>query len=93
MFCLPAILVPYPYAWRYQKVNADYLAGHGAATVLEDARLKEQLLPTIRGLIGNTVRLETMRTAMRSLATPQAAKHLAELVKEMSNRQKERRRS
>jgi len=93
LFGLPAILVPYPYAWRYQKVNADYLAGHGAATVLEDARLKEQLLPTIRGLIGNTVRLETMRTAMRSLATPQAAKHLAELVKEMGNRPKERRRS
>ena len=44
-FGLPAILVPYPYAWRYQKVNADYLANHGAAVVLEDARLKDDLLP------------------------------------------------
>jgi UDP-N-acetylglucosamine--N-acetylmuramyl-(pentapeptide) pyrophosphoryl-undecaprenol N-acetylglucosamine transferase len=93
LFGLPAILVPYPYAWRYQKVNADYLAGHGAATILEDAQLADQLLPTIRGLIGNTVRLETMRTAMRSLATPQAAKRLAEMVKEMGIRPRNRRRS
>lgn len=30
-FGLPAILVPLTFAWRYQKVNADYLTDHGAA--------------------------------------------------------------
>jgi UDP-N-acetylglucosamine--N-acetylmuramyl-(pentapeptide) pyrophosphoryl-undecaprenol N-acetylglucosamine transferase len=93
LFGLPAVLVPYPYAWRYQKVNADYLAGHGAAVILEDARLKEELLPTIRDLVTNTLRLETMRTAMRSLATPRAAAHLAELVKELGSRTKSWRRA
>ncbi len=39
MFGLPSILVPYPYAWKYQKVNADTLASHGAAVVLENEKL------------------------------------------------------
>ena len=29
-FGIPAILVPYPHAWRYQKVNADYLGKPGS---------------------------------------------------------------
>lgn len=70
-FGLPAILVPYPYAWRYQKVNADWLAGRGAALVMADERMSETLLPTIRDLIHDAPRLNSMCEAARALAQPE----------------------
>ncbi len=79
---LPAILVPYPHAWRYQKVNADYLAGQGAALVLDDASLKSDLAGAVKNLMADASRLERMRQAMRALARPQAAAGIAgQLVK------------
>jgi UDP-N-acetylglucosamine--N-acetylmuramyl-(pentapeptide) pyrophosphoryl-undecaprenol N-acetylglucosamine transferase len=76
-FGLPAILVPYPHAWRYQKVNAEYLARHGAAVIVEDSRLEDELLDTVKVLLDNPGKLERMRSAMRSLAQPGAAEHIA----------------
>jgi UDP-N-acetylglucosamine--N-acetylmuramyl-(pentapeptide) pyrophosphoryl-undecaprenol N-acetylglucosamine transferase len=85
MFGLGAILVPYPYAWRYQKVNADYLAARGAAVRLDDEALKSQLLVTVRGLLGHPDRLTAMRAAARALAVPNAAQQIAnELVQLMA---------
>ena len=76
LFGLPAILVPYPYAWRYQKVNADYLVRQGAAVMLEDAHLQERLLPAVLGLLGDISKLTSMRTAMQSLSHPRAAEEI-----------------
>ncbi len=87
-FGLPAILVPYPYAWRYQKVNAAYLQDNGAALLLEDERLAGDLLDTIRTLLGDAPRLQAMRSAMRSLACPQAADEIAALLVELAHRRK-----
>jgi UDP-N-acetylglucosamine--N-acetylmuramyl-(pentapeptide) pyrophosphoryl-undecaprenol N-acetylglucosamine transferase len=84
LFGLPAILVPYPYAWRYQQVNAEYLASRGAAVILKDDELPPRLLPEIRRLIANRSGLEEMRRAMRSLAQPQAADTLAALLEGMA---------
>ncbi len=67
-FGLPSILVPYPHAWRYQKVNADYLAARGAALVMNDADMAEQLLPTVRTLLESSQQLRDMRTAAERLA-------------------------
>ena len=39
-FGLPAILVPYPHAWRYQKQNAEYLQENGGAAILKDEELE-----------------------------------------------------
>jgi UDP-N-acetylglucosamine--N-acetylmuramyl-(pentapeptide) pyrophosphoryl-undecaprenol N-acetylglucosamine transferase len=82
LFGLPAVLVPYPYAWRYQKVNADYLAGRNAAVILQDELLDDDLLPVIKDLLQNEHKRDAMRTAMKNLAMPSAAKAIAsQLVK------------
>jgi UDP-N-acetylglucosamine--N-acetylmuramyl-(pentapeptide) pyrophosphoryl-undecaprenol N-acetylglucosamine transferase len=80
VFGLPAVLVPYPYAWRYQKVNADYLSSRGAAVTVEDADLAGRLLPTVAEILGNPERLEAMRAAMRGLARPGAAEQIGQEI-------------
>jgi undecaprenyldiphospho-muramoylpentapeptide beta-N-acetylglucosaminyltransferase len=80
LFGLPAILVPYQFAWKYQRVNAGYLAKHAAALILPAEQLPAQLLPTIRDLFSSPEKLEGMRQSMRSLARPGAAAHIARLL-------------
>ncbi|MHC1784426.1 MAG: undecaprenyldiphospho-muramoylpentapeptide beta-N-acetylglucosaminyltransferase [Anaerolineaceae bacterium] len=79
-FGLPAILVPYPHAWRYQKVNADFLAGHGAARVIRDEDLVEIILPMVQGLLNDPEKLAGMGVAAANLAAPKAAENLANLL-------------
>jgi len=74
------VLVPYPHAWRYQQVNAKYLAGRGAALVLPDERLKEDLLSTVTELLGDAKRLAAMGQAMRALDRPGAAQAVADEI-------------
>jgi UDP-N-acetylglucosamine--N-acetylmuramyl-(pentapeptide) pyrophosphoryl-undecaprenol N-acetylglucosamine transferase len=76
-FGLPAILVPYPYAWRYQKVNAEYLVSRGAGVLMEDAAMPRDLLPTIRALVDEPGRLAQMREHARRLARPDGAVNAA----------------
>lgn len=83
LFGLPAILVPYPYAWRYQKVNADYLAKLGAAVLLPDQELQDHLLEKISSLLQSQKQLQSMRRAMQSLAHPQASSQLADLLRQL----------
>jgi len=80
LFGLPAVLVPYPYAWRYQKINAEYLARRGAAVILPDAELPERLVAVVRALMDDDERRARMSAAMRELAQPHAAAEIAEML-------------
>lgn len=81
-FGLPAVLVPYPYAWRYQKVNADYLTEQNAAVILQDDLLDDKLVLTIKDVLMNEHKREAMRDAMKKLSNPNASRMIAsQLVK------------
>ncbi len=84
LFGLPAILVPYPYAWRYQKVNASYLVDRGAAVMIRDENLNQDLQKKIRDLIFDQQKLKRMSQAMAKLATPEAAANIAQMIIEMT---------
>jgi UDP-N-acetylglucosamine--N-acetylmuramyl-(pentapeptide) pyrophosphoryl-undecaprenol N-acetylglucosamine transferase len=83
-FGLPAVLVPYPHAWRYQKVNADYLADRGAAIRVSDQDLADQLAEVVLDLLLDEERLEEMALAAASLDTPDSAEKLARLLIDVS---------
>ncbi len=86
-FGVPAVLVPYPHAWRYQKVNADFLAERGAALRLDDEQMGEALLPMLRGLLGDESRRRAMGAAARALDRPEAARHIGELLQRLAEGQ------
>jgi UDP-N-acetylglucosamine--N-acetylmuramyl-(pentapeptide) pyrophosphoryl-undecaprenol N-acetylglucosamine transferase len=71
------VLVPYPYAWRYQKVNADTLVQQGAAIMLEDDKLSDQIVLVVSDLLGQPIKLASMRNAMQRLSRPEAASEIA----------------
>ena len=84
LFGLPAILVPYPYAWRYQKINASFLADRGAAVILKDEDLETDLLATVQKMMADPDMLTQMSQAMSHLASPDAAERIAHLIHEMA---------
>jgi len=84
LFGLPVILVPYPHAWRYQKVNAEMLTRRGAALMIEDAKLKSGLALTVEKLLETPEKLAAMRAAMASLRAPEAATNIARQLMELA---------
>ena len=86
LFGVPAILVPYPYAWRYQKVNADYLVSKDAALMIRDEELPAQITKAASDLLGSPEKLAAMKAAMKRLAKPQAAERILELTRETAEK-------
>ncbi len=83
-FGLPAILVPYPHAWRYQKINAEYLAQHGAAQILPDDQLADRLPDLIQQLIESPGKLRNMHNAMHALAQSGSAERIADQLLDLA---------
>jgi UDP-N-acetylglucosamine--N-acetylmuramyl-(pentapeptide) pyrophosphoryl-undecaprenol N-acetylglucosamine transferase len=84
-FGLPAIVIPYPYAWRYQKINAQYLVEHKAAIMLPDEEMDDRLLNEISQCLEEPQRLDEMRSAMHSLSKPDAAQQIGNLITQQFN--------
>ena len=78
----PAVFVPFPRAADdHQRVNAEVLARHGAAVVVEESRLDGVWLSeTIATLLQDSRRLERMSQSARELAHPNAAKDIAAMA-------------
>jgi len=82
----PAIFVPFPRAADdHQRVNAEALAGSGAAVVVEESKLEGVwLAETIAALLGDPRRLQQMSEAARGLAHPDAARDIAKMAARVS---------
>ena len=89
LFGLPAILVPYPYAWRYQHGNAEYLVNRGAAIIIRDEDLPEKIIPAVLELLNDADRLVDMRKAMLAIHRPGAATEIAHQLRDLTHRGQE----
>lgn len=84
LFGLPSILIPLAYSWRYQQVNADYLAERGAAIHLMEEHMTGQLFDTIQSVLQDEQRLSDMREAARALARPDGAMNVARELNQLA---------
>jgi len=78
----PAVFVPFPRAADdHQRVNAEALAKHGAAVVVEESKLEGVwLAETIAALLQDQRRLHQMSHAARQLSHPNAARDIAAMA-------------
>lgn len=85
---LPSIIVPYRFAVAdHQTHNARALEENGAAVLVKDAEMDgARLVREVRTLLADPVRLETMRRASRAQGRPEAARRVADLLREIARR-------
>ena len=81
----PAVLLPYPHAADdHQRKNADVFVAAGAPHLLDEreiaGRLDDHLAELLDRVLGDADGRAIMAHAMRRLARPQAAAHVATLV-------------
>jgi UDP-N-acetylglucosamine--N-acetylmuramyl-(pentapeptide) pyrophosphoryl-undecaprenol N-acetylglucosamine transferase len=87
---LPAIFVPYPYAYAdHQTYNGKFVARRGAALLIPEKELTaEKLVDAITKLMTSPETLAKMREASKSLGKPNAAKDIVSLALQMIEEQR-----
>lgn len=81
---LPAVLVPLLAVNQLQ--NAEQLAQKGAAVIVADEHLGQQLAPTVLALLQDEPRRRQMEAALATLAQPDAARNIAEELRKLASR-------
>lgn len=76
-FGAASLLVPYPYAWRYQRVNADWLAEQGAGIRIDDEKMAHDLLPTLQSLLRDEEKLSQMQACAKGLFSGNGSENIA----------------
>jgi len=80
-FRLPAILVPYPYAYQHQAANARVLEKKGCALIIKDEELEGDVLGlALNSVINNSGLLHSMRQQFYQFPQNDAASLLAKEV-------------
>jgi UDP-N-acetylglucosamine--N-acetylmuramyl-(pentapeptide) pyrophosphoryl-undecaprenol N-acetylglucosamine transferase len=76
-----AILVPYPRAAaNHQVMNAESLAGEGAALMVKDEELSAKLLESVRSLLNDELFRRNIEDRCRTLGKPNAGRDIAEKI-------------
>lgn len=82
----PAILVPFPAAAEdHQTKNAMSLVERNAALLVNDRSAREELITTTLNLLNNPAQQKQLRTEIKTLAKPNAARHIAQEVIKLTN--------
>jgi UDP-N-acetylglucosamine--N-acetylmuramyl-(pentapeptide) pyrophosphoryl-undecaprenol N-acetylglucosamine transferase len=80
-FRLPAIIIPYPFAYKHQLSNAQVLEKTSSCVVINDHELNAKILSqTMEELMDNPERLENMRSGYNTLSEVDANEALVNAV-------------
>ena len=77
-FGAASILIPYPYAWRYQRVNADWIADNGAGIRINDEDMGQELLATLQSLLRDEAKLSQIQGCAKALFSGNGSDNIAQ---------------
>lgn len=84
-YLIPAIIIPYPFAYQHQMENARVLKDKGAASILDENDLNAEMLKEkLEALLNNRSALAAMSSAYNNFAQDNAAGMLVRQVVELA---------